>query len=155
MHGVANMVQWMGSYVGIRLYPCIYIILCFYVFINKDMPICFISGEILLEAVQLQHWWISLSIHSTVPVHHMCSVANQVRTHDVNHWCVMYVHWQSCTCHNCIQQCMCTPIFQVLHMVNMQTRACTDTHMWLGLQKQGISAQNTHVQKIVLILVCA
>ena len=58
---------------------------------------------------------------STVHVHHMCRMANQVRAHDVHHSCVACVHWQMCGCQNYVQQCMCMPF---LYMVNMQTHAC-------------------------------
>ena len=80
------------------------------------MPIYFISGKILLKATQLQNWCISLSIYiSTVPVHYMCSVANQVQVHDVHHSCTMCAHWKLWTCQNHLQKCMCIPILSFTH----------------------------------------
>ena len=35
---------------------------------------------------------------STIPVHHMCSIANQVQACQKYHSCVMNVHWHSCKC---------------------------------------------------------
>ena len=78
---------------------------------NKDIPIYFVSRKILLEAAQLQNQCISLSIHVYCTCTPHGSVANQVWAHDVHHSCVMCVHWQSCACQICMQQCMCTPIF--------------------------------------------
>ena len=55
----------------------------FHIFINKDMPKYFAKGKIQLitiykETDKLLNRYISLPIAiDTVPVHHMCSVANQ------------------------------------------------------------------------------
>ena len=78
---------------------------------DKDTPIYFVSHKILLQAAQLQNWSISLSISVSVPVHHTCNVANQVRAYDVYHLCVTCVHWQSWAFQNCTQQYICMPVF--------------------------------------------
>ena len=90
-------------------------------FINKDTPIYFVSCKILLECKTDAFHCLYID---TVPVHYTCSVANQVQARKMHHSCVMYVHWQSCAYQNCVRQCMCTPFFEVLHAVNVQTHVC-------------------------------
>ena len=77
------------------------------------MTIYFVNDKIILEAAQLQNRWILLFIHtvSTVPVHHMCSVANQGQAYDMYHSSVECVHWHLCAHQNCMQHCMYMPIF--------------------------------------------
>ena len=53
-----------------------------------------------------------------------CSVANQVRACDVHHSCVMCVCFLACAHQNHVQQCMHTPVFEVLHTLNVQAHAC-------------------------------
>ena len=81
------------------------------------------------EANQLQSSCISLPT-ATVPVltpH--CSVANQVRAHDVYLLCVTCVCYPTCACQNRMQQCVHMPVFEVLHALNMQAHACTCTRV--------------------------
>ena len=84
------------------------------------MSIYFISCKIPLNAAQLENIAFHCLYVSTVLVHHMCSVANQVQACDMYHLCVTCVHWQLCARKNCVQQCVCLPIFKVLHTVNVQ-----------------------------------
>ena len=115
----------MGSYIGIQLDPCFYIVWTFYVFTNKDMAIYFISSKILLEAARLQTNAFHCLYVSSISVYHMYSLANQVRACDVHHLCVACVHRQSCGCQNCMLQCLCMPLF-----LSFTYSKHADTHMY-------------------------
>ena len=99
------------------------------------MPTYFVNGKVLLikhnnykESDKLQNRCNLLLIAIvTVAIHHMCSVANKEWAHDVDLLCIACIHWYECAHQNRMQQCMCMLDFEVLHMVNMQARACTHT----------------------------
>ena len=66
----------------------------------------------------------------TVHVHHTCSVASQVWSHDMHLLCVGCVNWPACACQNCVQWCVHTPVFEVLHALNVQAHMCAYTCVW-------------------------
>ena len=43
--------------------------------------------------------------------------------------CCMCVCYPTCVRQNCVQQCMHMPIFEVLHVLNVQAHVCTGTHV--------------------------
>ena len=89
----------MGSYVGIQLHPCFYIICTLYVFIHKNIPIHFISLITLFEAAQLQNWCISLSLH----IYCTCTPQAWCGKPRVNSW------HPSLVCRMCSQTIVCMP----------------------------------------------
>ena len=56
-----------------------------------------------------------------------CSVANQVQACDVDLSCVACVCYPTCVRQNHVQQCVHMPVFEVLHVLNVQAHACTCT----------------------------
>ena len=117
----------MGSYIGIELHPCFYIIRMFlmYLLIRIHPSISLVTKHYLKLPSSKTDAFYCLYM-STIPVQCTCSVANQVQACDMHHACITCVHWQSWADVNCIQQCMCTPI---LHAVNVQTHEFTGTHV--------------------------
>ena len=47
-----------------------------------------------------------------------------MQARDVHFSCVACVHWPACTRQNCVQQCVHTAVFVVLHALNVQAHAC-------------------------------
>ena len=57
---------------------------------------------------------------------HMCRV---VWAHDMHLLCVACIHYSTCACQICVQQWVHTPVFKVLHELNMLAHACAWMHM--------------------------
>ena len=51
-------------------------------------------------------------------------MVNQVPARDVHLSCVACACYASCICQNRVQQCVYTPVIEVLHALNVQAHAC-------------------------------
>ena len=102
----------------------------------KDTSTYFINSKILFittykETDKLQNRCISLPralvIVPCIP-HVKCSKSNMSLWH-ASLVCRMYSLWYECALQNCMQQCLCTSDFEVLHAVNMHAHICIHTHV--------------------------
>ena len=113
---------WQCSLMYVRVYGfTLASTVCFHVFTNKGMHIHFISGKILLQHIKKvisckADAFYCLYI-ATVPVRHMCTIANQAWAYDMHLSCVVCTHWYKYAC-------------QKLHAsVHVHTKSLSFTHI--------------------------